>query len=145
MIQRIQSIYLLLAAILMAVTAFSPLYHVGSHTVLSFGIKEEETLIKPIWDIGSFCIISSILSFVSIFMFKNRKMQNRVASISALFIVFFYATTMHMLSFYDNLNKTITSFGYGVTLPIIALVFVFLAKHKIKKDDKLVRSLDRIR
>lgn len=146
MIQRIQTIYLLLTAILMAVTAFSPILNVGDQTVFSFGIREAETIIKPTWGIVSVAGLSGILSLIAIFLFKNRKRQNFLTTVAGFLIVFFYITVgIYMMSYYSDFMTMFTSIDYGIILPLIALIFLLLAKNKIKKDEKLVRSLDRIR
>lgn len=146
MIQRIQSIYLLLAAILMAVTAFSPLLIVDTHLVTSMGISEGNAMIKPTYGIVSTALLSALLSFVTIFFFKNRKKQNIIANVTIASTFFFYVTVLtYMLSYYDNFFTKGIAVSYGIVLPVLAIVLVVLAKGKIKKDEKLVRSLDRIR
>ena len=146
MIQRIQSIYLLLAAILMAVTAFSPLMIVGTNVVTSLGILEGEEIIKPTWGIVSMAGLTTVISTISIFLFKNRKRQITLVNICIGLGLFFYATVLiYMLSYYSNFPQMFTSIAHGIVLPLCALIFLFLAKGRIQKDEKLVRSLDRIR
>ena len=146
MIQRIQTIYLLIAAILMAVTAFSPLFVVGPQVVNAMAIVEAGEVIKPTWGIVSVSVLTSIISLLAIFMFKNRKLQVKFANITIVLGFFFYVTTLvYMLSYYDNFFGILSSISYGIILPLCAIIFMFLAKGRIGKDEKLVRSLDRIR
>lgn len=91
--------------------------------------------------------LSALLAFVNIFLYKKRKQQIKICLITALLIVFYYVTTMVYLTTY--LNKIPTeytlSIQFGIIIPVVALILDLLAMNKIKKDEKLVRSLDRIR
>lgn len=151
MIQRIQSIYLLITAILMAVTAFSPLVSLTDESkaaldFCSLGVYKLSQLQNPSWGVVTFALLSALLSFVNIFLYKKRKTQMRMGTITSLSILFFYVTTLvYFNSFLDQYHYLYAGIQYGIILPLIALVFNVLAILKIKKDDKLVRSLDRIR
>lgn len=147
MIQRIQTIYLLIAAILMAVTAFSPILSLNEGmTLFSYGIKQANEVIKPTWGIVSMAGLSALLSFITIFMFKNRKKQAKMVLISALIVVFYFVTAVvYLASYLNKFTEGINTVMYGIIFPIIALVLLLLAFKGINKDEKLVRSLDRIR
>lgn len=86
-----------------------------------------------------------LLSLVAILLFKNRNLQVRLANVNLLLIcvliglLFFLADTMG-----SSLNHRV-SYQYGSYLPLIQLVFTFLAIRAIRKDDELVRSADRLR
>lgn len=148
MLQRIQSIYLLLAAISMAVAAFCPIMNLIDNCMLyPCGIIKVEELIKPTWGIISIVGLSALLSFITIFLYKKRKKQISCIYVNILIILFYYITTLvYLLSYYNNIGfEAIQSFSYGGILPILALIFLVLAKIAIGKDEKLVKSLDRIR
>ena len=148
MIQRIQSIYLLLAAILMAVTAFSPILVLTEGlTLYSCGISSlESEIVKPTWGIVSMALLSAILAFATIFFYKNRKKQMKMVSITVGVVLFYFITAaVYLVSYVENVIQKIQMVDYGLFLPILALVFLFLAKRGINKDEKLVRSTERIR
>lgn len=151
MIQRVQSLYLLLVAVLMAVTFFSPLLGLKSTdlstlVMYSEGIFSAEKLIKPTWGVISIAGMGALVAFINIFLFKKRKLQIKVGFITSFLIVFFYITLFTYFYVYTNQNGLeLNSAYYGVILPVIALILNFLAIRKIKSDEKLVRSLDRIR
>ena len=150
MIQRIQSLFLLLAAFVQVLFAtgtyfkyklLNNIYFVTGSGV--FNSSEEKTggdMKTLVLGIGI-----SILAIVSIFLFKNRKQQIKTTRICGLltmaeivFIIISYFNT-------KGLNISELSFGYVVfILPLSTLLF-FLAARAIKKDDELVRSVDRIR
>lgn len=153
MIQRIQSVYLLLVAILMGITAFSPLFVFGGSTgyfdFLSYGIiaqSADSIVVKPTYGVVTMAGLSALLAFVNIFLYKKRKVQIRVGYLTSLLIVLFYVTLATYFYFIGNkYGEDLSGIYYGIVLPIIALIINMLAVYKVKKDEKLVRSLDRIR
>lgn len=158
MIQRIQSVFLLLAAILMGLTAFLPLLDLsflvssGSDaaesykTLYSYGIGEFAGEF-PTWGIFTFAILGTLLSLISIFLYKNRNRQLNVCYVTALSIVLYYVTSMVYLNSYVSKIPAEYTFNIqaGIILPVVALIFILVAITRIKKDEKLVRSLNRIR
>ncbi|WP_165026930.1 MULTISPECIES: DUF4293 domain-containing protein [unclassified Dysgonomonas] len=151
MIQRIQSIYLLLTAILMAVTVFSSLVVLntdaeGVLVFLSCGIYEAGSAVYPTWGVITFAALSTLLACISIFLFKKRKMQIKLCNLNTLLIIFFYITfAIYLYTGMSALQATFLKISHGIILPIIALIFNILATVKIKADEKLIKSLDRIR
>ncbi len=152
MIQRRQSIYLLLTAILMAVTAFSPLLviRMPDLSILDFmscGImKKTGELFKPTWGVITMAGLSSLIALVNIFLYKKRKLQIRMGYITSLFIVLYYVTLgTYFYVICNNIGAELSSIHYGIVLPFIALILNIMAIANIKKDEKLVKSLDRIR
>lgn len=149
MIQRTQSIFLLLASILMVATAFCPLIELVnenasfSATFHSFGIGAD----FPTWGVLIFAVISALLAFINIFFYKKRKLQINIGYMTALSIIIYYVTSMvYINSFMGKIDSSYTlNVQFGIILPVIALVLDLLAISRIKKDEKLVKSLDRIR
>lgn len=153
MIQRIQTIFLLLTAIFMGAAVFCPLFEIVdggklSLTFHSFGVgvmfSEPEYIT---WGILAFALLGVILPIVNIFLYKRRQLQIKLSLLTALLIVIYYVTTMIYLNAYlAKIDSTyILNVQFGIILPVVALIFDLLAISKIKKDEKLVRSLDRIR
>lgn len=153
MIQRIQSIYLLVAAILMAVTVFSPLGIISAAAVnellvyMPMGlIDSSKHVLFPTWGVVSIAGLISLLSFVSIFLYKNRKLQLKISYLNIVLIILFYVTMWIYLNVaIKAMSSEFISIQYGIILPIISLIFIILAMLKIKADEKLVQSLNRIR
>lgn len=154
MLQRIQTVYLLLVVILMSVTAFSPLLVLTDadsniYDMCSTGIQriaEGASELIPTWGVLTMAGLSAVVALINIFLFKKRKLQVRLGMFTTFLILFFYVTLF--VYFYVYGNKYGLSFetvGYGVVLPFIALILNFMAIHKIKADEKLVKSMDRIR
>ena len=133
MIQRIQSIWLLLAS----AAAFSvlrlPFYYTPTPFALEInGSAQYSTLIS--------LAFSACLSFITIFLYGNRMLQLKVVIVnfllSALIGFFIY-------------KVVVANPGGGFTLPSIALfllpILQILAMVKIYKDERLVKSADRLR
>ncbi len=149
MIQRIQSIFLLLAGAcafaLFAVpfgTTTEPVAESAIYMDSVYNIQDNMGLLVL------FCIAGA-LALASIFMFKNRKTQlivGRLAMVANIIgfilVIVFYVNNgaeLKALSVDDQENY------FGFSLPLIFLIFAILAQRAISKDDELVRSSDRLR
>lgn len=136
MIQRIQTIWLLLAA----AASF------GSLKLSFYSGKKDTVLFEELTgSTGGFVLLVlsvavALLSIVSIFLFKNRKLQMRlalaglVAQLAVLFLYFQQAAT------FTEGNYTLTSI-FSFLIP----AFLILAVAGIRKDEKLIKSMDRLR
>ncbi|WP_298536280.1 DUF4293 domain-containing protein [uncultured Algibacter sp.] len=136
MLQRIQSIYLLCAAGISAGLIF--VFHLWiTNDGLSVFAKDD------ILYLGLF-LGSAILSLISIFMYKNRKSQFMLGRLNIIL-------NFILLGFfvYQSLNisgeTAVSEKGIGMLLPIVSIVFLALANKAIKKDEDLVKSVDRLR
>lgn len=136
MIQRIQSIYMLLvAAISGGLTFVFSLYTMANKTIVF--AKDD-----PMY-IGLF-MASAVLALITIFLFKNRKLQfvlNRFNNIFNLILLGVFVYRMLNLSGEMEVSEK----GIGIILPIISIVLLVLANRAIKKDEDLVKSVDRLR
>jgi magnesium-transporting ATPase (P-type) len=136
MLQRIQTIYLLCAA---GVSA--GLIYVFELWISSNNIKVFADDVNYVF--AAF-LVSAFLSIVAIFRYKNRKSQfmlGRLNIILNFFLLGFFV--------YQSLNisgeTAVSEKGIGMLLPIISIVFLALANKAIKKDEDLVKSVDRLR
>ena len=144
MIQRIQSLWLFIAAL----TAFAMFYFdVYSGTINKIGNPFLSHLrIDGHLPSLLFAILSVILPAVAIFFFKNRKSQKSFIYGSALVMLLFISLNMIRISnFIKTNNVTDGSYGISSVLPVFYLVLLILALNGIGKDDKLVKSMDRLR
>lgn len=152
MIQRIQTIWLLLATLTICCLLFLPMVTltVGNKEYLAItsGIYQKTgnatTLIQGATPLLISTIVVALISFVNIFNFKNRTMQKRIIMVNIVLII--------GLSFWcSQLAKEIpgglekANYNVGMFLPVIALIFCSLAIKGINNDDKLIRSADRLR
>ena len=136
MIQRIQTIYLLITA--------------GISGGLSFAFNLWETLQEVAFfakdELLYLCLFlaSAALALWAIFMFKNRKFQFVLGRLNILLNLVLLG-----LFVYQSLNLSgeadVSEKGIGVLLPVFSIVFLVLANRAIKKDEDLVKSVDRLR
>ncbi len=148
MIQRIQSLYLLVAAILCGITVFAPLAWFGSEQQMAvlhaFTLESADSVVKmPVWT-GILLIITTLLPAVTIFLFKNRMLQVRLCVVEVILNI---GSLLMMGYTYFTLGGAAASQGVkpAIALPLIALVFVLLAAKAAFRDEMLVKSLNRIR
>jgi len=146
MIQRIQTIFLLLAAgalgsLFALPFATTPEVEAeGIFTDSVFDLYDNNGLLLLV-GLG---ILSALLSLIS---FKNRIRQVRlgyfgmVVSMLIPIVAFLYFTSQ--INKMDELQHTADALG--IIAPFVALILFLAANHYIKKDEKLVRSMDRLR
>jgi len=133
MIQRIQSIYLLIATIAMALVSFKvPVWSLNEE--LTFALDDTKMFILTF----TACLFSGL----TIFLFKNRNLQMKLIRLSILMLMVIGVRLAMLLGndeFVFTLNTKCIAF---LIASFIALVMAFRG---VKKDDDLVRSVDRIR
>ena len=157
MIQRIQSIYLFLASLVLSLTFFFPIaefiglkdslvLYVFKVVSLVPGSQNDYDLmfVMPLLAIVSLVILFSL---VTIFLYKNRHGQLKIIRFSMLLIAIMIGTIF--LYYYDILEETsgaVPDFvQVGAFAPLFSLLFLFLAYKGVMKDVKLIRSADRLR
>ena len=136
MLQRIQTIYLLLVASISGGLLF----------VFGLGKSPEGSKVfaSDINYVFAAFLVSAFLSIIAIFRYKNRMSQfilGRLNIILNFFLLGFFV--------YQSLNVSgetaVSEKGIGMLLPIVSIVFLALANKAIKKDEDLVKSVDRLR
>ena len=146
MIQRIQTIYLAIAIICIGLALIFPF---GTYDGIEFNVFG----VNKISVINSYPLIynviaSIILSLLAIFTFKNRKRQqlyNKVNFVILLILLVGIFIGFNNLKSSLDIAKENISYGIGMFLPIVALVAIIMAYRAIKKDEDLIKSMDRIR
>jgi len=150
MIQRIQSLFLGLAALFLFFTVFTPVAQLiregQSMDVLLSGLIDEETGLfeQNLWQ-PTLCFLTAFISIATIFMFKDRNRQMRITRINILFSAVLSITTPLMARLEMLKETDLVIYKFPVVFPAAATILLFLAYRGIKKDDDLVRSADRLR
>lgn len=147
MIQRIQTIYILISGLLTASLLKLKLADISVNgdlmELLAKGItKGEETVYNGL-PLLIFIVLISVLHFVIIFLFKKRIIQLRmlvfnIILLLGLFGMFFYFT-------FSGFDGAKVAFKIPVAFPMVAIVLDWLAIRAIGKDEAMIRSLNRIR
>jgi hypothetical protein len=151
--QRSQTVYLALIVICLILTLVFPFaYYPLSDNLVSFNLfgVSENTLKVNTWFPYYITIALSIgLSLFSITQFKNRKRQLTLGKIN-YFVILLTITMLFIdvTGVADKLSLDSANIEYsivGFMLPVISLAFQFLANRGIKKDEELIKSVDRLR
>lgn len=131
MLQRIQSIYLTLAFIAMSLLSFRiPIYTLDGKLIMALDDTKMLILI----------IASSLLALVGLFLYRNRVFQMKVVRFAVIInVVIAVRLFVVWNAFQVSLNT------YGLLALFLSTLALILAYRGIKKDDDLVRSVDRIR
>ncbi len=161
MIQRVQTLFLLGVIICMALVIVFPVWE---KTFPESGVKftldafywheyqkDENSWVltetKQMFYLSGLSAIVCLLALFSIFQFKNRTLQIKVGAFNAFLMMASIATATYFI--YQGENKmdmeTRGIFKPGYFFPLGAMIFNSLANRFIKKDEDLVRSVDRIR
>jgi len=136
MIQRIQSVWLLLAAACIALTVKLPYYSgTNAKAVASYELKATENF----WLFGA-TIVTGLLALLIIFFYKKRPLQLRLCvlgiALEALLIFLYYR---EVITFSQG-TYSLWAILHGLTV-----ILFFLAARAINKDEKLIRNSDRLR
>ncbi|MBQ4914305.1 DUF4293 domain-containing protein [Maribacter sp. MMG018] len=136
MIQRIQSVYLVLVALISGILPF--------FVNLWSDARGEEIYAKNEVLVSIIFYVIGALALWTIFLYKKRKNQfviNRLNIILNLFLLGLFV--------YRSLNlsgeTSVSEKGIGMLIPVFSIVFLTLANRAIKKDEDLVKSVDRLR
>ena len=161
MIQRVQSIFLLIAIIIPIVLIFLPLGYLttdgAQYVYNSISLKENipdgSSVIRLYY--LAFCLfLTSCLSGLALFMYKNRVKQMQVVSLTmivfliTLMLVLWVCPDIVFKKFFGaRMEDFIFTFNSVplIILIVIEAVCLFMANRFIKKDEELVRSADRLR
>ena len=144
MIQRIQTIYLFAAFIIAGVlTNFMSFFTLndGSSLFLMSILQNNSVLLKSV---GVFLIISTILSLLSVLSYQKRQNQFVMNRINIL-VNFYLLSVLIYLSLTLPGEMQISEKGIGIYFPIAIVVLLVMANKAIKKDEDLVKSVDRLR
>jgi hypothetical protein len=149
MIQRIQTLYLLMVVVLgTLLCCFSPMQFVLSNgTVASLQVLEK-------WPLAVMTVASPVLAFLTIFLFKRRFLQVRINIMNVIFSLGFYALlalyTAYVIKGHETIGtQTLTGAEWHQTvwaaIPLVNVVLLMMATRRILKDEALVRAADRLR
>jgi len=158
MIQRIQSLFLAIAAAAAVLMLFFPIAdffsgtELGNYKLLATGLRCMDPNPRflttswygyPLLALVSVCIILPILT---LFLYKNRQLQIKILAFNILItIVLVIVVLMYYMSSVQKLTGIQPAYQFGAFCPLISLIFLVLANRYIRKDETLVKSADRLR
>lgn len=151
MIQRIQTVYLLVVALLSGIVLFFPVADFYSlHGIFELSYKgligESGVQITSVWTLTLLISVILLLSFVSIFFYKKRILQIRLIVFNIVLMFGYYALLAYWIfKIKSSLGETEISLSLIASFPLVNIILSYLAIRAIGKDEALVRSLDRLR
>lgn len=143
MIQRIQTIFLLLAA-----AAFFSLFGLdfaSSDTATAGFLADKAFDIQDHTALTALAALGGLLALVAMFLFKNRFLQIRFGYLVILMSLALPIVAALLFREEWTANAAKITLGIGLAAPLVALIFTALANRFISKDEKLVKSMDRLR
>ena len=144
MIQRKQSIYLLVAGIISGgLTFLVNLWATQTnHAIHVIDLFSSDSFLEKMVPVSFF--ISALVSIAAIFLFKNRQLQFVLNRLNILINLFLLGILIYLSQTLSG-EASVSEKGIGMFFPIIVILLLFLANKAIKKDEDLVKSVDRLR
>ena len=137
MIQRIQTIYLLLTFLVTGVLLFFvPLWTTNNGKPFYFMQDQVYTILLG---------LSTMLTIISIISYKKRQNQFVMGRLNIILNLILLGLFVYRSLNLSGEAATVSEKGIGMFLPIVAIVLLVLANKAIKKDEDLVKSVDRLR
>lgn len=150
MIQRIQTIYLLLVVALGTALMFLPVVQL---------VTPEDAAVQQMWELTPLSltvlngwwgltlatVLIPALALVDIFLYKKRLLQARLNIFTVMLCLGWYGVLAIMIWFAGMNMGTEWHIEFAACLPLICLVLTMMATRAILKDEALVRAADRIR
>ena len=150
MIQRIQTLYLLLVVVLGTLLClFSPMQF-----LLPEGTEYVSLNVLDKWPMAVMTIASPVLALVTIFLFKRRLLQARFNVMNVILCLGFYALlalyTAYVVKGYETIGEISLAgadwyLSVWAAIPLVNIVLLMMATRRILKDEALVRAADRLR
>lgn len=150
MIQRIQTLYLLLVVILGTLLCFfSPVQFLMPDATEYISLQAFDK-----WPLAVMSIAVPLLALVTIFLFKRRLLQARLNIMNVILCLGYYAMLALYVAFilkgYELLDTTTLAgadwyFNVWAAIPLVNVVLIMMATRRILKDEALVRAADRLR
>lgn len=158
MLQRIQTVFLLLVALMMLLTLFFPFwtyqaegsteyYGLFAFYYEYFDTEVNETVrtFFPFTFIATLVVASITVALIEVTKYKNRLLQIKLGALNSLFIAGALILVAYFATDFVKSQGINGKYGIAFFLPAAALLFNLLANRYIRKDERLVKSVDRIR
>lgn len=149
MIQRIQTVFLLLAAAALGGQFALPYLQTPAEDPARALPALTDGALNPLDNPGllGLTALGALISLIAIFLFKNRPLQAKLALLAVLVGVLLLVLAVFVTK--TTLDQTPSGgsahFALGLAMPLLAPLFNWLAARSIRKDESLVRSMDRLR
>lgn len=149
MIQRIQTLWLLLAGISIAFMFYFPLgemIQLGNEfkfKLLPIDSTSADSVKMATYMIAGLVSLTSLLSILTVFLFKKRLLQMRLCVYNAILMIAILGAEAFLFLWVYGEFDVIPSFA--ALTPIVSFIFLMMGRRAIKLDELLIKSIDRIR
>ena len=152
MIQRTQTLFLLGAVIFLVLMLFLPLAEIlvdggVTYTGMSRGLQTENGEVAfSTWPVFILILVTAVLLFITILLYRNRKLQIRfcvyaiVLGFGQIGLMYYYWVLIFRQLVVENFSIRVP-----VIFPVVAIILTYLAFRGIRRDEILIRSIDKIR
>lgn len=146
MLQRIQTVYLLIAAVASGSVFALPFFKGAASNGAQFfndGLFDTQDHVS-LMAMATIAILDAVMT---VFLFNNRKRQGLFCLLVGAVNLLLIAVMFGVLSIQIPISEVFSKFqlGLGSVMPLVATVFALLARRSILADERLVRSADRLR
>ena len=147
MIQRIQTVYLLIVTALLVAAMCLPMGSftddLGTHVFKPLGV-DIGNVHQSTWGLFTILMLSAIVAFATIFLYRNRILQIRMSIFNSLLLIGYY---LAFIAFYIAFKDATNSFQihWALCFPLIAIILNYLAIRAIGRDEVMVKAADRLR
>ena len=147
-IQRIQTLYLIIAIILMAVFAFFPAltFELGGRQFVYGALEAGKvgvTHIDPL--MLMLVILICLLAFIDIFLYKNLQRQMTVCFVDIIIGLAMLVAIGIEAYIVTGKEGLVLTWQWYLVLPILSIIFLMLAHRAMSRDKKMLRDSDRLR
>lgn len=148
--QRIQTLYLIIIALLMGLFAFSDIFILsstdGKAVILDAWTLRDlstQTSQAGVWGMGVLAILAGVLAVSVIFIYRNRVLQARLSTLNALLLVGLVGLMGY--AGYTTSAGLSLGFKFAIAYPLVAVILQVMAIRAIWLDEALVRTSQRLR
>lgn len=151
MIQRIQTLFLLAALVFFGLLFTGELVTMTGNNGSSFSMtalglfNNEGILIQRLWPLTGILILTTMLTLVSVFLFRNRKLQMRTVMLVLLLSLGIFLLGAFYVVMLDRKIDITVLWKIKSLFPLVSAILSWLAYRSILKDELLVKSYDRLR
>ena len=152
MIQRKQTVFLLLALIVTLVCLCLP---VGKFVPQTMGVDMPMYNLWlvdgngghdfSVWPTFAILLITCPLALAAIFLYKNRKLQGKFCVLNILLLIGWYLLYIFNVKTVGDAQNASFHVAFAACLPLISLILHVMALRGIRADEALIKSMDRIR
>ncbi|MFC5283897.1 DUF4293 domain-containing protein [Pedobacter alpinus] len=153
MIQRVQTIYLFLSSLAIYALFLFPIVNIlsafGAKKIMVTGVYEiinnQVAQTEPFTLLTIVTAVLGLIPIVLIFLFKNRKQQTMLVYGNVFLVIGFSFWLAQTIKAAAGKELEISDYSIGAGLTSVAILFLILAAKGIMRDEKLVKSADRLR